>query len=92
MNPLMRGFGMPLQKMQNMMNVMNQVQQLKSNPASIPEFLKNSGQITTDQYNAIKNMNNPTQIGQYLMNNVPPNMQGQVQQSVQNIGNQMNKR
>lgn len=87
MNPMMRGFG----GMSNMMNVISQVQQLRQNPQSIPEFLKNSGHITDTQYNAIKGMSNPQQIGQYLMGNIPQNMYGQVQQSVQNVSNQMNK-
>lgn len=86
MNPLMRGFG----GMSRMMDVINQVQQLRQNPQGIPEYLKNSGHISDAQYNAIKGMNNPQQIGQYLMGNVPQNMYGQVQQSVQNIGSQMN--
>ena len=62
MNPLLSG------RMGNIMQVVNSVNQLRNNPASIGDFLKQQGRISEDQYTAIQKMNgNPAQIGQYLM-------------------------
>lgn len=61
MNPLMGN------NMGNFMRVMNQVSQLRQNPSGIADFLKQQGKVTDEQYAAIQKMNDPAQIGQYLM-------------------------
>ena len=77
MNPLLRGL-----RPNNMMNVMQQVNQLQNNPQGIYSLLKNSGRLSNEQLNAIQKMNNPAEIGQYLLNTAPQNMYGQIQNGV----------
>lgn len=62
MNPLMNGVG-------NIMRIVNEVNQLKKNPSGIADFLKKQGKVSDEQYKAIQKMNDPSQIGQYLMQN-----------------------
>ena len=62
MNPLMSN-------MPNIMRVVSQVSQLRQNPSGIADFLKQSGRVSDEQYSAIQKMNDPQQIGQYLMQN-----------------------
>lgn len=62
MNPLMGGVG-------NLMRIVNEVQQLKKNPSGIADFLKQQGKVNDEQYKAIQGMKDPSQIGQYLMQN-----------------------
>lgn len=78
MNPLMGG------RMGNLMRVMNQVSQLRQNPNGIADFLKQQGRINDNQYSAIQKMNDPAEIGQYLMQSgVMP--QQQAMQAAQTI-------
>ena len=78
MNPLMSG------RMGNLMRVMNQVSQLRQNPNVIADFLKQQGKVTDEQYSVIQKMNDPLQIGQYLMQSgVMP--QQQAMQAAQTI-------
>lgn len=78
MNPLMSG------RMGNFMRVMSQVSQLRQNPNGIADFLKQQGKVTDEQYSVIQKMNDPSQIGQYLMQSgVMP--QQQAMQAVQTI-------
>ena len=67
---------------QNAMDVMKQVTQLQNNPQQIYEFLKTSGRLSNEQLDAIQKMNNPAEIGQYLLNTAPQNMYGQIQNGV----------
>lgn len=78
MNPLMGG------RMGNLMQVMNQVSRLRQNPNGIADLLKQQGRINDDQYAAIQKMNDPAQIGQYLIQSgVMP--QQQAMQAAQTI-------
>jgi hypothetical protein len=77
MNPMLKGL-----RPQNMMNVMNRVNQLQNNPQGIYDLLKNSGRLSNEQLSAIQKMNNPAEIGQYLLNTAPQNMYGQIQNGV----------
>ena len=78
MNPLMSG------RMGDLMRVMNQVSQLRQNPNGIADFLKQQGKVTDEQYAVIQKMNDPSQIGQYLMQSgVMP--QQQAMQAAQTI-------
>ena len=78
-----------MNSMSNMTNVINQVKQLSQNPNGIYEFLKNSGRLNDQQLQAISSMRSPQEIGQYLMQGVPQNMYGQIQNNVQSISRQM---
>lgn len=51
-----------------MMNMMNQVRQMQSDPSQISKMLLDRGKIDQNTYEAIKGMN-PSQIGNYLMQN-----------------------
>jgi hypothetical protein len=78
MNPLMGG------RMGNLMQVMSQVSRLRQNPNGIADLLKQQGRINDDQYAAIQKMNDPAQIGQYLIQSgVMP--QQQTMQAAQTI-------
>jgi len=78
MNPLMGG------RMGNLMQVMSQVSRLRQNPNGIADLLKQQGRINDDQYAAIQKMNDPAQIGQYLIQSgVMP--QQQAMQAAQTI-------
>lgn len=89
-NPLFGNFKMPPSPMQNIMKLRSQAKQLRQNPQGVADFLKQSGQITDEQYQAIKGMNgNFSQIGQYLMNSAPQNMYGQIQNGVQTMQRQI---
>ena len=77
MNPMFKGV-----RPQNAMDVMKQVTQLQNNPQQIYEFLKTSGRLSNEQLDAIQKMNNPAEIGQYLLNTAPQNMYGQIQNGV----------
>lgn len=78
MNPLMGN------RMGDLMRVMNQVSQLRQNPSGIADFLKQQGKVTDEQYAVIQKMNDPSQIGRYLMQSgVMP--QQQAMQAAQTI-------
>ncbi len=78
MNPLMGG------RMGNLMQVMSQVSRLRQNPNGIADLLKQQGRINDDQYAEIQKMNDPAQIGQYLIQSgVMP--QQQAMQAAQTI-------
>lgn len=53
----------------NIFNVLKEYQQIKQNPAQICEMLLKNGKIDNNQYQKIKTMNNPREIGEYLLNN-----------------------
>ena len=72
MNPLM-----------NFNQIISQYNAIKNNPKEINKILLNSGRISNEQYEAIKDMN-PAQTGQYLLNNGLLG-QGQVNQLSQMI-------
>lgn len=50
-------------------NMLGQFRQLQKNPMGIADMLIQNNRINQEQYDAIKGMNNPSQIGQYLMKN-----------------------
>lgn len=52
----------------NILNVMAQFKQVQQDPAQIGKLLYNAGRITSEQYDVIKGMSNPREIGEYLMN------------------------
>lgn len=52
----------------NIANIMNQFRQVQQNPAQIGQLLFDSGRITKEQLEHIKGMNNPRDIGMYLLN------------------------
>lgn len=54
-------------QIQKMMDFVQQVKSLQQNPSGISEMLLNNGRINKDQYNAIKDMKSPSEIGNYLM-------------------------
>lgn len=89
MNMMFKGLPNMINNMNNMTNIMNQVRQLSQNPQGIYEFLRNSGKLNDQQLQAISSMKSPQEIGQYLMQGVPQNMYGQIQNNVQNISRQI---
>ncbi len=71
-------------RMGNLMQVMSQVSRLRQNPNGIADLLKQQGRINDDQYAEIQKMNDPAQIGQYLIQSgVMP--QQQAMQAAQTI-------
>lgn len=55
------------ERFQRQPNIMEDVQRLKNNPSQIGEMLLNTGRINREQYEQIKQMNNPKDICIYLM-------------------------
>lgn len=91
-NPLLGNAKIPKNPIQNIMQLRNQIKQLKQNPQGVADFLKQSGQITDEQYKDIQGMNgNFSQVGQYLLNTAPQNMYGQIQNDVNNVQNNLKK-
>lgn len=89
-NPLLGNAKIPKNPIQNIMQLRNQMRQLKQNPQGVADFLKQSGQITDEQYKDIRGMNgNFSQVGQYLLNAAPQNMYGQIERGVNNVQNQI---
>lgn len=78
MNPLMGG------QMGNLMRIVNMASQLRQNPNGIADLLKQRGRVNDEQYAVIQKMNNPAEIGQYLIQSgVMP--QQQTMQAAQTI-------
>lgn len=53
----------------NIFDILKEYQQIKQNPTQICEVLLKNGKIDNNQYQKIKNMNSPKEIGEYLLNN-----------------------
>ena len=53
----------------NFFNIMKDFNKYRQNPSEIGDLLLKSGRIDKNQYEMIKTMNNPRQIGEYLLNN-----------------------
>lgn len=53
----------------NFVNIMRDFNRLRQNPSEIGELLLKSGRIDKNQYEKIKTMTDPRQIGEYLLNN-----------------------
>ena len=51
----------------NIANIMAQFKQVQQNPSQIGQLLFNTGRINKDQFEHIKKMNNPRDIGMYLL-------------------------
>lgn len=58
----------PFQAFNNANLIMQQFNMMRNNPKEINKLLLNSGKISQEQYEAIKDMD-PAQTGQYLLNN-----------------------
>ena len=56
----------------NMVNIMKAFRQVQQNPSSIGQMLFNAGRIDEKQLKDIQQMNNPRQIGEYLLGNSAP--------------------
>lgn len=48
-------------------NIMQEAMRLKDNPSEVADMMMRNGRITQEQYNQIKQMNNPKDICIYLM-------------------------
>lgn len=51
----------------NIANIMSQFRQVQQDPSQIGQLLFNTGRISKDQFEHIKKMNNPRDIGMYLL-------------------------
>jgi hypothetical protein len=59
------------EKFNNQPNIMADAQRLHEHPSEISEMLLNKGRINKEQYQQIKEMQNPKDICMYLMNQNP---------------------
>lgn len=55
-------------QMQKVMDFARQAKALQQNPSGISDMLFSNGRISQEQYDAIKEMKSPSEIGNYLMN------------------------
>lgn len=53
----------------SMMNVLNSFRSIQNDPRNICDMLLKSGKINEEQYNAMKSMNSPKEMCEYLLNN-----------------------
>jgi hypothetical protein len=49
------------------LNMIKEAQRLAHNPSQVADIMLNNGKITKEQYNQLKNMNNPKDMCIYLM-------------------------
>lgn len=52
----------------NMFDVIKEYRKIQQNPSQIGDMLFKSRKINKEQYEHIKNMNSPREIGEYLLN------------------------
>lgn len=80
-------------KVNRIADIAQQVNQLRQNPNKIRDMLLNGGKITQEQYNAMKDMTSPSQMGQYLLNNgvIGQNKMNELTQAAQQVQQMMNQ-